>query len=98
MTQENKKLLLKNLCARLPYGIKVNIKGEIQALDSWCDDGGNYFNFLTDGPESNYAEGFTLDDIKPYLRLMSSMTKEEDKEFCDLLGGIMCINWLFPSL
>lgn len=28
MTQEKKELLLKDLCARLPYGIKVHIKGE----------------------------------------------------------------------
>ena len=96
MTQENKELLLKNLCARLPYGIKVNIKGETQMLDSWCDDDGNYFNFLTDGPESNYDEGFTLDDIKPHLRPMSSMTETEDKEFCDLLGKLCVSTGYFP--
>lgn len=85
MTHENKDLLLKYLCGALPYGIKVNIKGEIQMLDSWCDDDGNYFNFLTDGPESNFAEGFALDDIKPYLRSLSDMSEDEIKEYHHIL-------------
>ena len=80
MGQEEKELLLKDLCARLPYFLKVNIKGDIETLDSWADDDGNYFNFTTDGPESNFGEGFTLDDIRPYLRLMSSITEEEFQE------------------
>ena len=29
MTQEDKELLLKDLCARLPYGVKVEYKNEI---------------------------------------------------------------------
>lgn len=80
MTQEDKELLLKDLCARLPYFVQVNINGEIQTLNSWADDDGNYFNFLSDESDGNYGEGFTLDEIKPYLRPMSSMTKEEKDE------------------
>ena len=29
MTQEDKALLLKDLCARLPYRVKVNVKGVV---------------------------------------------------------------------
>ena len=84
MTNEDKELLLKDICTRLPYFLKVNIKGSVEVLNSWSDDDGNYFNFLSDGPECNFGEGFTLDDIKPYLRPMSSMTEEEEIEYHNL--------------
>ena len=37
MTQENKELLLKDLCARLPYGVKIK-------LIRWGIDEGMYIN------------------------------------------------------
>jgi len=74
MTQEDKQLLLKDLCSRLPYKVKVfyeyvdglNNKtyGYNLTLNTWC------INELE-------AEKAT---IKPYLRPMSSMTEEERKE------------------
>lgn len=87
LTREDRELLLKDLCARSPYFVQVNINGEIQTLNSWADDDGNYFNFLSDESDGNYGEGFTLDEVKPYLRPMSSMTKEEKEEYrkaCEL--------------
>lgn len=76
-----KELLLKDLCARLPYGII-------------CDDG--YGNILElngiDKPNtatfkcSDKTFGTTdLDKCKPYLFPLSSMTKEQEKEFNQLL-------------
>ena len=76
MTQEQKELLLKDLCARLPYGVKVQIKNEIVVLDSICDDDGYYFNFIGED-----REGVTIEQIKPYLFPLSSMIKEERKEY-----------------
>ena len=89
MTNEERDLLLRDLCGRLHTFLYVNIKGNIQVLNSWADDDGNFFNFLDDGPDGNYGEGFTLDVIKPYLRPMSSMTVEEREEFENLLEGIV---------
>ena len=63
MTQEEKLLLLIDLSARLPYGVKYQDRIE----------GG--VHFLTLGIISHY-ERFT-----PYLRPLSSMTEEEEKEY-----------------
>lgn len=75
MTQEDKKLLLVDLCARLSYNCRVFYEyvddldgktyGYSLTLNTWCID-----EFV-----ANKAI------IKPYLRPMSSMTKEEEKEF-----------------
>lgn len=78
MTQEEKELLLRDLCGRYPYSVKVNVNGEIQTFDSLCDDDGYYFQFLqSDG----ITEGVNIENIKPYLRPMSSMTEEEYNKY-----------------
>ena len=75
MTQADKDLLLKDLCARLPHGVKVQIKNEIVVLDSICDDDGYHLNFIGED-----REGVNIEDIKPYLLPLSSMTEEQMKE------------------
>lgn len=74
MTMEEKQILLKDLCARLPYGVNMHIKycdlqgdGELASKDvklttgniCYCFDNGHWVDF------------------KPYLRPLSSMTEEE---------------------
>ena len=34
MTQEQKDLLLKDLCARLPYGVKVQVQGYVEDVET----------------------------------------------------------------
>ena len=86
MTQEEKDLLLKDLCARLPYGVKFK----------WCDDyhTDDYYTLIginegqITGRDVNQDDCLFFwgkDEIKPYLRPMSSMTKEEYNEVGDLL-------------
>lgn len=72
MTQEEKQLLLKDICARLPYGI--TIYRYIDNRDIEFNAGEVYFfaNFL------EYSHG---DLFKPYLRPMSSMTDEEREDW-----------------
>lgn len=86
MTQEEKSLLLKDLCARLPYGVKVSILGggamELQACIN--SSIGWYFD-IKDAPTD-----FALNEIKPYLRPMSSMTEEEKEEYCNLQDKFLC--------
>ena len=83
MTQKDKELLLKDICARLPYGVKVAFEedGELitdrVTMIGWPSD-----EFMLYGA----SEFFTIEDIKPYLRPMSSMTEEEKKEY-DLISG-----------
>jgi hypothetical protein len=77
MTQEEKELLLKDLCTRLPYGLKVYFKPSLETGEEGVettleliDVGYNVFNTYSVYPES----------VIPYLRPMSSMTEEEFQE------------------
>ena len=77
MTQEEKQLLLKDLCARLPYGVKVHIH------DLNVDD---YDRNLV--PEDISLFEIHRIGIKPYLRPMSSMTDEEWKVLDSMCNGV----------
>ena len=76
MTEQDKQLLFKDLCARLPYHVRVKV---------WLEDGDteegpmdlqhNYGDVLLD---AFYYKKITK--IKPYLRPLSSMTEEEKRE------------------
>lgn len=73
MTQEEKQLLLTDLCERLPYNVicKLSVKGADVSITEKLDFGGlEHFVFGTM-------------DVKPYLRPMSSMTSQEWCELCD---------------
>ena len=87
MTQEDKDLLIKDLCARLPYGVKVQIKNEIVVLDSICNDDGYYFNFIGED-----REGVHIGNIKPYLFPLSSMTEEQKIIYGDFVYEIVKSN------
>ena len=76
MIREDKDLLLKDLCARLPYGVKIEltwwIMGERTCINTTIEP--DVIEQLL-----NDEDGDT--EIKPYLRPMSSMTEEERNEF-----------------
>ena len=91
MTQEEKLLLTKDLCARLPYGVKCYVPVENCTMEL-TGKRLNYFCFHKDVWGIDYCHEFEividpLNDahngyiIKPYLRPMSSMTDEEINEF-----------------
>jgi len=70
MTQEEKQLLLQDLCARLPYGV----------ITKNCKKNSDVPAHLL--PHVNGIKLLIAEyDLKPYLRPMSSMTEEEKKEF-----------------
>lgn len=74
MEQKNKELQLKDLCARLPYGVNI----------TWDE-----IYPITCTPSIYNAIWLKRDKrFKLYLRPMSSMTEEERGEF-RTLGGIM---------
>ena len=70
MTQEDKELLLKDLCARLPYGLKYNYGGY---------DGCDYTMNQVDCNAVDCA--FPIENVKPYLFPLSSMTEEQKKKW-----------------
>ena len=78
MNENDKELLLKDLCARLPYSVKVLYENEIFDVEYVCP---MYEEIKLD----NY-ETWTLniEEVKPYLFPMSSMTEEQYKTYCEL--------------
>ena len=76
MTQEEKQILLKDLCARLPYGVKIQVPYE---------DGSGYFDETVwevnnDGPFHVNGYGIEYEYVKPYLFPLSSMTEGQKEE------------------
>ena len=82
MTQENKELLLKDLCARLPYGAKVEYKNEIFDVE--------HVSPMYEEVKLDTYETWTVDvsDVRPYLFPVSSMTEEQKEEFAHVV--VMC--------
>ena len=79
MEQEDKKLLLRYLSMALPYGVKVQQFDDIDAYKLLGIDGDVLH---IDCPVYDEGDGYVeVEYCKPYLRLMSSMTEEEKKEF-----------------
>lgn len=75
MTQEQKELLIKDLCGRLPYGVILQIgygtaKGVMEYKDEIMSP-----TLLHDIMTTEYSH------VKPYLRPMESMTEKEKKEW-----------------
>ena len=87
ITQEDKELLLKDLCTRLPYDVIIHYHWEIKGTDSTIDDDRKLkFSdveslkyMLTELQDNRF-----IIEWKPYLRPMSSMTKEEAKKIATL--------------
>ena len=89
MVNEEKQILIKDICARLPYYPMIQIYN-----DSW--DGcrkGEFDNMLG----FHYIEAFLCDriEILPYLRPMSSMTEAELNECVQQSGirDVECPHW-----
>ena len=78
MTQEDKKLLYKDLCARLPYGVVLDNPNPVD--DLW--DEAISIDASTKTVTLLYNERvFYIDEVKPYLFPLSSMTEEQKKEY-----------------
>ena len=78
MTQEQKDLLFKDLCARLPYGVKLKVKhyDDVWKLLAIYTNGTIYTTRDVGYPVETYFE-----DCKPYLFPLDSMTEEQKKEY-----------------
>ena len=78
MTREDKELLLKDLCARLPYGVKMN---------HIADDEHSPKTLIGVAKDMITLEGLggyecvDVEDYKPYLFPLSSMTEAQQEEF-----------------
>lgn len=81
MTQEEKDLLLKDLSARLTYGVYfIGYKVVFGGTDITIFDKEKMMGIVEDTLISQ-SGSFNIEKVKPYLRPMSSMTDEEKKEY-----------------
>ena len=81
MTQEDKNLLLKDLCARLPYGVKMNHIADSEHSPKTLI--GVAKDMITLEGLGGY-ECVDVEDYKPYLFPLSSITIEQEKELSKL--------------
>ena len=90
MTQEDKEILIRDLCGRLSYGVKAYIKNwskldrkyyegvyTVESIDPLLN------NIFADSERGSVEVIVGHDDykIKPYLFPLSSMTEEQKKEY-----------------
>ena len=85
MTQEDKDLLLKDLCARLPYGVICHYDTIVPMVGKVKSYGRLYnISFFDVKPCFQFhcnRDIFDFDNVKPYLFPLSSMTEEQQEEF-----------------
>ena len=87
MEKDLKDLLLQDLCARLPYGVKLLFDNKVFSID--------YVSSIYEEIKLDICDNYTLDvsDVKPYLFPMSSMTEEQKNEY-----QYITERWMYDSL
>ena len=93
MTQEDRKSLLTDLCARLPYNLYIRVE-EFNVPKNEAITEGFVGNYIKDNRCNDYDADDILNelsdgciDIKPYLRPMSSMTEVEKHIYDTMTRG-----------
>ena len=88
MTQKEKDLLLKDLCARLPYGVKINenIQGDFTVIGLTTE------RVFTTCETEGCHNDFPIECIKPYLFPLSSVTDEQKEEYQYIIE-----RWMYDS-
>ena len=103
MTQEEKELVIKDLCGRLPYGVICYYDTSDKSETMLGKLSPNTLeSFINNKPligEENQCKiyDYSVTSIKPYLRTISSMTNVEREEYCLMLCGELStkpIDWL----
>ena len=67
----NKEILIRDLCARLPYDVKVLYDNKVFSID--------YVSSIHEEIKLDTRDNYTINvsDVKPYLFPLSSMTEEQ---------------------
>ena len=96
MTQEDKDLLLKDLSGRLPYKVICKVKYQDKNVHIECTGDMLLTCVKSETPMLSFKTNWygnptttvMLDKVNPYLRPMSSMTKDEKEEYNSHITGI----------
>lgn len=86
MAQESRELLLKDLCGRLPYGVKVDKCNHIYELRSILKCG----IVLISDIITNKLITTNIENITPYLFSPQSLPIEQREEICKAADGMEC--------
>ena len=88
MTQKEKDLLFKDICARLPYGVKISVESWDGKEQGFVDKVDVLYSVNKDEyiKSTNEDYDFSIEDVKPYLFPLSSMTEEQYEEMEKLVS------------
>lgn len=99
MKQEDKILLVKDLCSRLPYGVRVchmssefsGVLHDISVLhmyeeNSDSDKPDDIVDYVADIDFFGDGYPYEVEEFKPYLFPLSSISSEQLKEVSEILG------------
>ena len=77
MTQEDRQILLKDLCARVPYGLKINenTQGDFTVIGLTTE------RVFTTCEIEGCHNDFPIECVKPYLFPLSNMTEKQKNEY-----------------
>lgn len=106
MKPEDKELLYRDLCSRLPYGVKILAKyvdgsdakekegkGRLALIDSDL-----VVAFIDEIEDNNSFTYIALHEVKPYLFPMSSMTEEQKREYNSLRDFVPTYHYEFGDI
>ena len=102
MTQEEKELLRKDLCARLPYGVKAKVLNEDILRYDYSSEEGGFIKGIENVNDGLFViecrkDGYVLsyDEFKPYLFPLSSITEMLEElntigffKYCDTIANV----------
>ena len=82
MKQEERELILKDICARLPYDVKINenIQGDFTVIGLTTE------RVFTTCETEGCHNDFSIECVKPYLFPLLSMTEEQTEELIKLIN------------
>ena len=89
MTQKDRELLLKDLCARLPYGINCEYQGKVHGIVGFNLGKVTIYEHFQSEPKFPFIE-----EVKLYLFTLSSMTDRQKIELtCIIDSDYAQIDW-----
>ena len=97
MGEQEKDLLFKDICARLPYKTLVNIDGNRYRMEEVCNALIGIDTYKTTVDNCN------IEQVKPYLFPLSSMTEEQLVELSSISfehsidSSIKTLNWCYKN-
>ena len=97
MTQKDRQLLIKDLCARVPYGVRYRRFAWDGKRGEECISA-KIYSISPDGYVRNYHEDESdyIDNVRPYLFPLSSITKktlEELSAYIDIKNAYVAVEF-----